>query len=82
MRDINNSLPMTGLSSPTSTHLTTLNLTYTEGKVVCTNHSTTTVLLPFVIGLLVVNLYLITRLNLFVRGLQGGESENTNTPTP
>ena len=57
-------LPTTSLFSPTLTRPTILDLTYTEGKVICTNHLTTMVFLPFVIALLVLNSYLIIRLNL------------------
>ena len=47
---IKNSLQTTNLISPTLIRPMKLDLTYTEGKVICTNHSTTMVLLPFVIA--------------------------------
>ena len=54
----------------------------TESEAICIPNSTTTILLSSVTALLVLNLYLIIRLNSFVRGLKTGKQQNSPTPTP
>ena len=49
---------------------------------VCIAGSTTTILLSSVIGLLVLNAYLTTRLLLSKKGSKGGRLQNSHTPTP
>ena len=78
---MNTSLAMRSQSSHTLIPPMKLDLIYMESGAVCTAGSTTTILLSSVIGLLVLNVYLITRLNLFVRGLKGGQQQNLHTPT-
>ena len=59
-----------------------LDLIYMANGGICIAGSTTTILLSSVIGLLVLNLYLITRLNSFVRGLKNTKQQSSHTPTP
>ena len=56
---------------------TTLEATFMDGKGVCITDSTTMILLPIVIGLLVLNSYLTIRLNLSKKGLKDGERESS-----
>ena len=79
---MNISLAMRSQSSHTLIRPMKLDLIYMESGAVCTAGSTTTILLSSVIGLLVLNVYLITRLNSFVRGLKGGQQQNLHTLTP
>ena len=78
---MNTSLAMRSQSSHTLIPPTKLEVIYMANGGICIAGSTTTILLSSVIGLLVLNVYLITRLNLFVRGLKGGQQQNLHTPT-